>query len=214
MNDIIIKKLQKSGINEIGFSRIEYMPLKNAVTIVIPLSKFVIDGITDKPTFEYFHHYRTVNTFIDSTLLKCGLEIANLGYNYQCVAASQSTGEYSAYFPHKVAARLSGLGFIGKNGLFISEKYGPAVRLGTIFTDMPLNVNKKSPINSKCGDCNLCVNSCPAFAISGEEWSADNQQKKIIDARACSEYMKKNFQQIGRGVVCGICIKACKFNRK
>lgn len=213
MNNIIIENLQKSGVREIGFSRIEGMPLKNAITIVVPLSKFVINEITDKPTFEYFHHYRTINAFIDNTLLKCGLEIANLGYNYQCVAASQSTGEYSAYFSHKIAARLSGLGYIGKNGLFISQGYGPAVRLGTIFTDMPLIVNEDPPLPSRCGDCNLCVNACPAYAISGEEWSESKPENMIIDPRACSEYMKKNFHKIGRGVVCGICIANCKINK-
>ncbi len=212
MNDIIIQNLKTSGVKEIGFSRIDNMPLKNAVSIVIPLSKFVIGGITDKPTFEYFHHYRTVNAYIDNTLLKCGLEIASFGYDYQCVAASQSTGGYKSYFPHKTAARLAGLGWIGKNGLFISEKYGPAVRLGTILTNMPLRVNEKPAIPSKCADCNICVSACPAMAISGEEWSDNEPEKMIIDPKACSDYMKKHFQKMGRGVVCGICIVKCRMN--
>ncbi len=79
--------------------------------------------------------------------------------------------------------------------------------------NMPLIINEQPPLPSKCGDCNLCVNACPAYAISGEEWSESSPANMIIDPRACSEYMKKNFQDIGRGAVCGLCIVNCRMNK-
>lgn len=205
-NEIIIEILKNEGIEEVGFAKVDY-ELPYAISIVIPLSKFVLSKITDQPTFEYFHHYRTVNAFIDRVLLRCGLEIGKQGYNYICVGASQSTGGYVSHFPHKTAARLAGLGYIGKSCLFVSEKYGPAVRLGTILTDMPFDTG--SPLDKDCGNCTICKENCPAMAINGVNYRDGINREEMYDAKACSEYMKKQFQHIGRGAVCGICIKNC-----
>ena len=206
-NDIVVSNLNKSGVYEISFSKIDF-DLPYAVSIVVPLSRYALSQIDDEPTFEYFHHYRTVNTFIDNALLKCGLEIASLGYNYLCVGASHSTGDYNGVFPHKTAARLSGLGYIGKSALFISNKYGPAVRLGTIATDMLFDIG--TPVQTNCGDCDMCKKACPAMAIKGINYRDGIPREEMVDVVACSEYMKKNFQHIGRGVVCGMCVKHCK----
>ncbi|KAI4453028.1 atp-dependent rna helicase rhle-related [Holotrichia oblita] len=169
-----VKFYQNCGL-EIGFSKIDF-DLPYAVSIVVPLSRYVINQIEDEPSFEYFHHYRTVNAFIDNALLKCGLEIASMGYEYLCVGASHSTGGYSGVFQHKTAARLAGMGYIGKNALFISNKYGPAVRLGTIATDMPFDVG--APIKADCGDCDICKRACPAMAIRGENLIMNKKTKE------------------------------------
>ena len=50
-----------------------------------------------------------------------------------------------ADFPHKTAANMAGLGFIGKSVLFISNEFGPRVRLATVLTDAPLNVGTMKP---------------------------------------------------------------------
>lgn len=209
-NTIIRKNLEKSEVYEVGFAKVDAV-LPYAVSIVVPLSPFVLSQIADQPTFEYFHHYRTVNTFIDNALLKCGLEIGRNGYKYLCVGASHSVGEYTGVFQHKTAARLAGLGYIGKSALFISHKYGPGVRLGTILTDMPFETG--TPCETDCGDCDLCKRACPAMAIRGVNYREGINRSEMFDAKACSEYMKQKFQHIGRGSVCGICIKSCKMCR-
>jgi len=205
-NEFIKEVFNSEGIDQVGFSKVDH-ELGYAISIVFPLSRYVIDQITDQPTFEYFHHYRTVNAYIDRVLLRCGLEIAKKGHKYICVGASQSTGGCVSYFPHKTAARLSGLGYIGKSCLFISEKYGPAVRLGTILTDMPFEVG--TPLNKDCGSCTICKEKCPAMAIYGVNYHQGITREEMYDANACSQYMKSQFQHIGRGSVCGICIKNC-----
>jgi epoxyqueuosine reductase QueG len=65
-----------------------------------------------------------------------------------------------------LAAR-SGLGWIGKNGLLISPKYGPRLGLGTVMTDAVLEEDQwKDP--GKCPDgCSICVEQCPAQALDG-----------------------------------------------
>ena len=111
-------------------------------------------------------------------------------------------------YSHKRAAVDSGLGTIGKSSLFLSNKFGPRVRLGTILTDCPFEVRDINP-TSVCGGCRICTNACPAMAIVGKEWSPGTPRDEIIDAQACSDYMKRAFKHIGRGAVCGICMRVC-----
>ncbi|MBE6904203.1 MAG: epoxyqueuosine reductase [Ruminococcaceae bacterium] len=205
--EIIKEKIKSFGASDIGFAYCEDGPenLKYAISIVVALSKAIVCEIEDAPTHTYFNHYRTVNAHIDNILLKTGMFLQENGYNYITVAASQSINGYQGRYSHKKAACLSGMGSIGKNDLFIHEKLGCAVRLGTIFTDFPLsveNIIKKS----LCADCDKCVKACPAMAIKGVSFES---KEKMIDERACSEYMKRNFQNIGRGAVCGICMSVC-----
>lgn len=207
----------EQGAWEVGFSKIEpsdeYPSLDNAVTVVVKLSDSVVNAITDKPTYTYFHHYRTVNALIDRITLRIGMFLEQNGSNYACVPASQSHGrEYHGLYSHKQAAIAAGLGSIGRNALFMSEKYGPKVRLGTVLTDMDLSLGYKKPLEKNlCSDCMLCVKACPAMALSGEAFDLENPDKKIVDAASCSQYMKEKFQLIGRGSVCGICMRKCPY---
>jgi len=211
-------KLMEMGASFVGCSDVEaYLPenlkkVKYAITVGVRLSDFIIDQISDKPTYTYFHHYRAVNTLIDQITLRGQIEIQNMGYSAMAVPASQTVNDledrYSGVFQHKTAAVKAGLGWIGKNGLFISTKYGPRVRLGTILTDMELPIGSHV-VRDGCSSCRICVDSCPAMALTGNSWFAGCDRSHIVDAQACSEYMNRNFKHIGRGSVCGICIRVC-----
>lgn len=214
----IERKLKELGASMVGYCELsDELPenlkeLKYAISIGIRLSDYIIDEITDKPTYTYFHHYRTVNALIDQITLRALLMIQERGYKVLAVPASQTvndvTDKYSGIFPHKTAAVKSGLGWIGKNGLFISSQYGPRVRLGTILTNMEVPSNN-SIVTEQCGDCNMCVKSCPAMALTGKVWYKGCNRADIVDAKACSDYMNLKFKHIGRGSVCGICVKVC-----
>lgn len=211
MKKQITEFLINHGAGQVGFCRLEEQnefKLEYAVSYTIPLSDAVVDMISDAPTHTYFHHYRSINALIDNLSLRCGRMLAKSGYKYVPVPASQSVNGLQGIFSHKYAASLSGLGYVGKSGLFISSENGPRVRLGTILTDYPFDTQNASPV-SQCGDCNICVLSCPATAILGQHWSVSGTREDILDAHACSKYMKDKFQKIGRGSVCGICMRVC-----
>lgn len=212
--------LKSNGVFDVGFSAPPDAPedLPYAVSIVIALSNAVIDEIGDAPTQTYYHHYRTVNAYIDRMLLQVGMLLQSEGYRYIPIGASQSinsgtirshTGRYS----HKKAAVSAGLGTIGKSTLFLHNTLGPRVRLGTLFTDCPLAESAKVAV-SVCGDCNLCVTSCPAHAIKGVEWQEGMERDVMFDADVCNSYMREHFMKIGRGSVCGICMKVCKQSKR
>jgi epoxyqueuosine reductase QueG len=211
MQTYIKEFLLEHGAGQVGFCRTDGenpFSLPYAISYTIPLSDAIVDTITDCPTHTYFHHYRSVNALIDQLSLRVGRKLADAGYRYVPIPASQSVEGLQGIFSHKLAATLSGLGAVGKSGLFVSSKHGPRVRLGTILTDCPFVVEDITPV-SPCGDCRICVSACPAMAITGETWTPDGKREEILDAAACSKYMKEKFQHIGRGVVCGICMKVC-----
>ncbi len=69
------------------------------------------------------------------------------------------------HFVHaKVAAHLAGLGWIGKQTLCITPLLGPRVRFCSIVTDAVLPADEPFT-EDLCGDCELCVESCPTKAV-------------------------------------------------
>ena len=214
--------LKGNGATLVGFSDLgenassEFPHLRYAVTIVRRLSDTVVETINGKPTIMYFHHYRTTNTNLDLLALDAVDFIESQGYSALPIAASQSTNTdkdaYRGVFSHKTAAVLAGLGFIGKNALFITPEYGSKIRLATVLTDMPLS--PEFPVMTRgCGSCEICKNACPAKAITGNNYVYGNARDTILDARRCSEHMK-TYKDIGRGAVCGICMRVCPYNQR
>lgn len=211
MQNRIKEFLLANGAGQVGFCRLkEKNPfgMSYAISYTIPLLDAVVDTIGNAPTHTYFHHYRSVNAHIDNTSLRLGLMLQREGYLAAPVPASQSVNGLQGIFSHKYAAAMSGLGAVGKSGLFVSDSHGPRVRLGTVLTDYMFETEEAAP-ECRCGNCNLCMKACPAMAITGQAWQAGHPREEILDAKACSDYMKRHFQQIGRGAVCGICMQVC-----
>ncbi|MBQ8884940.1 MAG: epoxyqueuosine reductase [Clostridia bacterium] len=207
------------GATLVGFCELEKSPLptapelRYAVSLAVKLSDAVLKTVDNAPSFMYFQHYRTANALLDQIAFRVSSELECAGYSAFPVAASQSLGKnnpYSGLIPHKTVAVLSGLGFVGKSGLFLSEQYGSKLRLATVLTDMPLK-SDLPVIENGCGSCELCKNACPAGAIYGTPPSLNGERN--FDAEKCSHYMKEHFQDIGRGSVCGICIRVCPKNK-
>ncbi|TYP56122.1 4Fe-4S double cluster binding domain-containing protein [Thermosediminibacter litoriperuensis] len=213
-------KILEWGGSDVGFSRVEdFLPeshkhLKWAVTVVFRLSDQIMDDISGGPTHAYFHHYQTVNALLDQIALRASSLIQDWGYRAMPVPASQiiDNKESIGFFQHKTAATRAGLGWIGKSALLVTKKFGPRVRLATILTDMPLP--EGTPVEeSGCGGCTVCVKSCPAGAIKGENWFPGIERSRLFDHEACSGCMKEQFGYIGAGKVCGICVSRCPRGR-
>lgn len=207
------------GVTDVGFTRIEdgdFGDLKSALSIVVKLSDAVIEEVDLAPTHTYFSHYRAVNAFIDRVLLDAGIFLERAGYRYIPVAASQSINDrgwnFNGRYSHKKIACLAGLGSVGKNSLFLHKTYGARVRLGTLITDCPFEVEKHLVV-SPCNNCRLCVDACPAKAITGAQWTPDTAREELFIPERCSEHMKTAFKDIGRGAVCGICIAVCPLSK-
>ena len=199
---------------DLGKSPIANQPnMRYAFSIAVKLSDSIFKTIDNAPSFMYFQHYRTANALLDQIAFKVSTMLEKHGYKALPVAASQSLGKHNPYcgiLPHKTAAGKSGLGFVGKSGLFLTEEYGSKVRLATVLTDMPVQTTREV-IENGCGECTACMRACPAGAIFGELPKTNGERN--YDPEKCSRYMKEHFQDVGRGSVCGVCIKVCPKNK-
>jgi len=114
---------------------------------------------------------------------------------------------------HAWASR-AGLGWIGKNSLLLSSKFGSFVFIGEMIINAELEYDR--PVNDMCGSCMNCVTSCPTGAIVAD---------RVIDAGKCISYhtienktpeMPEEFKDkfMNRFFGCDICQDVCPWNRK
>lgn len=100
------------------------------------------------------------------------------------------------------AAVKSGLGFIGKNHLFLTKEYSSYVFLGEIITDALLPVTP-SPITG-CLDCGACLAACPV-GLDGWKCLSGLTQKKGTFSEEEAHTVLENGSLWG----CDRCQEAC-----
>jgi len=188
-----------------GFSR--------AVSIGLKLSDDIIDNLIDGPTKEYAAHYTEINAKLDELASDLVVFLNEKGYKSKAIEASKVYDKqtHRANFPHKTAAVLSGIGWIGKNDLLITSDYGPRVRLATVLTTAPLiaGIPQKK---SQCGSCMECVKVCPVQCLIGHLWEFGDHREKIFNVHKCSDFIHQQEKIVGK-TVCGLCIKVCPFGK-
>jgi len=185
-------------------STIDQLPL--AISVGYHLSDAIMDDIQDHPTPLYFHHYQRINILLDTIGLIVTTSIQNLGHQAIPIAASQLLDwqNQRGHLSHKHVAKAAGLGWIGRNNLLVTERYGARVRLVTILTNLPLVAD--SPLARDCGSCRACVTECPAGAI--------RERQEDFDHLRCYEQLKVFSKTLRFSHhICGICIRACRGQR-
>ena len=118
----------------------------------------------------------------------------------------------SAPVHERAWAKLSGLGWIGKNSLLINKKMGSYFFIAEIISDLDLEYD--SPVSDMCGKCTRCIDACPTDAIT---------KAQVIDAQKCISYLTienkkkipKELQKNMNGYIfgCDICQEVCPWNR-
>lgn len=181
--------------------------LPRAISIMMRVRPATLCGVEHGPTHAYLAEYHRLNAALDEATATLVTAIEEAGHAAVAVPATQSGGRKRRPLPHKTAATRAGLGWIGKTALFVSSDLGPAVRLATVFTDLPLSVSR--PIDSgACGECRRCVEACPAGAGRDVTWQAGMPREELFDADACRRHMARAHTGALRDV-CGICIAVC-----
>ena len=189
--------------NEFKISPKTLANLDKAICLGLRLSQSILSEMEEKPTKLYFHHYKTINSFLDQAALKLGNIIQNKGYAALAISATQIIDweKNTAHLSHRKLGVLAGLGWIGRNNLLVNEKLGSQFRLVSILTDMPLSIDK--PSEKDCGNCRLCVRICPCGAIAESPVDFDHQK--------CFDQLKSfQTQRQVEQFVCGVCVNMCK----
>jgi len=191
-----------------------------AISVGIALSHAIVDQQPNRfssPTaMNYRHHaYEIINQRPDHASSWLSGVLQRKGHRALPIPSTQKhtyNEELYGIFSHKMAARLSGLGWIGKCCLLVTPEVGPRVRWGTILTDAPLKVTN-IPIEERCGDCHECVDICPVKAFTGEPFREKDLREIRYNAHKCDEYLSKLKQTSALGV-CGMCLYVCPYGRK
>jgi epoxyqueuosine reductase len=185
----------------------------------------IIDAIDNGPTIEYYNHYNRINKELAKITEKIKKELQKIGIGSIAIAPTVSidSKEFEKYLPtltadisHKMVATRAGLGWIGKTDLFISKKFGPRLRLVSLLMNQKPDKDSSPVEESRCGNCNVCVEKCPAQAANGILWNIKVHRDDFFNAHKCREKcgeLAKQRLNVDKRI-CGLCISVCPIGRK
>lgn len=191
--------------------------MKTGVSVAVPIPQDIVLDLQTFPTKAYYDAYHSLNAKLDDIVL-CGT--AYLRKHGYCAFANTTKAvkqdiNWCTPLPHKIVATRAELGWIGKNCLLVTKKYGSAVRLSSFITNAPLSPD--SPIDeSQCGDCRVCVEHCPADALTGKLWDVKMKREELFHKEACKKMQIERMKQ-ATGIetdLCGLCFAVCAYTQR
>lgn len=188
---ILFSLLVNKGAKLIGVADLRGIvdnELVTGISVAVPIPKNIVMDSQTAPTKEYYNAYYTLNTQLDE-IVESGAKFLR-GKGFQAYANTtkviKKDKDWRTPLPHKTVATRAGLGWIGKSCLLVTTQYGSAVRLSSLLTNAPLPVNQ--PINeSRCGECMVCVQKCPAMALTGALWNTSMTREEILHKEECKK---------------------------
>lgn len=109
-------------------------------------------------------------------------------------------------------AAQAGLGWIGKNGMLISDEVGSYFFIGTLVTALENDI-PSTLVTDRCGTCTRCLVACPTDAIHPD---------RTVDAALCISYAtiehrgpldeRVASRLEGNAFGCDICQEVCPWN--
>jgi epoxyqueuosine reductase QueG len=185
--------------------------LPRAISFLYHVEPSSLEALERGPTAAYYAEYVRINERLVATGAGLVRLLAANGYRAERVDDDAPEGPgYPPVFASKTAATQAGLGWIGKTALLVTRDWGPAVRLGTVFTDLELETG--TPLErGACGRCRACVDACPAGAGRERRWRAGTALEDLVDAAACERH-QLHYPKYDN--ICGICIWVCPFTRR
>lgn len=173
--------------------------------------------------FPYFHEGEGVNNGFSIYTKRMDYHRVVHKYLDQICGFIQSFGGRAEGFvdsntlPERYIAYLAGVGFLGRNNMLITKKYGSYVFLGEILMDLEISCEDRHQFgeikeHKECGECKNCLKECPTKSIN----------KERINPNICLSYLtqKKEISQkeisLLKGNVfgCDFCQLKCPYNEQ
>lgn len=160
----------------------------------------------EAPQFAYYAYGRDYHEVVKQRLWQLAAAIEQMAPCQTRVCVD------SAPIRERYWAQQAGLGFIGLNNALILPGKGSYYFLGVILTTLSLDPD--APCTQSCGECQACIQACPAGALRGDG---------AVDARRCLSCLtiehRGDLPQWVSGVLgnrvfgCDECQKCCPHNR-
>jgi len=225
IKDLIQKRIPDDGEHIWGFADLtgllheRFRGYDYGVMVGKKLDDRIIDSVTNGPNSEYYNLYIDTNRYLSGLVKEIADELTARGIKSLAINPTHNevdrADDYDQTlrhtFSHKMAATRAGLGWIGKTDLLISRKFGPRLRLATILVDYPLKPLNPPIDESECGECDKCVEACPAKAANGKLWNIHVDRDEFYSAAKCKQTANRlSIERINQDMrLCGICVSVC-----
>lgn len=210
----IPEKPNNLNLNKIGKRCNPKSILKRAKSIISVAQCYLIEEIEDiqneNQPLGKIAKYDIGNFYYDVKLkLKKIVDFINQETDFKYKSKNKSC---YVSLTEKPIAQRAGVGWYGKNGIIITERFGSWVVLGEIITELELDTDES--LKRDCGDCTICIDSCPTKAIISPY---------IIDRTKCLQFISERVMKIpldfrekweDRLYGCTTCQEVCPQNRE
>ena len=181
-----------------------YPEVETVIVIGLPVQLPIVETA---PSIYYHELYNTVNAALDMKAYEISNFLTSKGYP-SLYLPRDGYGDIDiilerplAFFSHKHAAYLAGLGSFGWNNVLLTPEFGPRVRFASIFTTTKIE-GSPLKVEDLCTRCLSCVKECPVNVIKME-----GDFPPPVDKLTCATRSKKLRGEYRSP--CGICIKVC-----
>lgn len=173
--------------------------------------------------FPYFAEENTVDNGFSIYTKRLDYHRVGMKYLNRVVQYIEELGGKAQAFvdsntlPERYIAYLAGNGFIGRNNMLITRKYGSYVFLGEILTNLELECQDKRSFQElvqyqECGDCKICYHECPTKSINKNKSNPNICLSYLTQKKEISE--KEISLLKGNIFGCDFCQLKCPYNEK
>jgi epoxyqueuosine reductase len=213
-SDAVKGKAFELGADEVGIAEIEPSDIYKGRTInekyaIVVGQKMLWRSFQEVPSQQSAIECLRIYFSLGETVIRLADFIRSLGY---ACTVEHPIGDSDVL--HVPLALKAGFGELGRHGSIIHPTMGPLFRLGSVITDMPLQIDHPidAGIAAFCDNCKACRIYCPAKAIPDErspEAGKDhlgNYRYKVDTGKCFPYFARHNY--------CSICLPVCVYHHK
>lgn len=209
MSEIMKATAYESGADLVGITELRdefifehaTMPHKYAISLAIKMDR---EAMLHTPSMKANFAIQDSYEEIGKVAIDLAERIRAIGWE---ATAATNLGKDTSEVLHVPIAVDAGLGQLGKHGSLITLDYGSNVRLATVLTNLPMEIDTFADIgvDDFCASCQICMTNCPPHAIFNTKQIVRGEERWSVNFDRCIPYFSENYS-------CAICIEVCPWS--
>lgn len=186
------------------------------VSVAIPLPRHVVRDLQTAPTAEYYQLYHDLNGQLDGIVEAGAAFLREQGYEARANTTKTVRQDESWRTPPPQDRGHPGGAGVDRQELSAGHagvrRGHPPVQSGD---QRPLPVSE--PVaESRCGECRICADRCPARALTGKLWQAGMAREELFQREICKQTQEDRMERATgiRADLCGMCFAVCPYTRR